>query len=583
MTDKQLDILVNIIGGVESGGQVYGNRRYDAYAAPYANSPNEHTITLGWCQFYGYNARELCQRIFNTDKNLFRKNDTANIEKRLSQDWVAMRWKPTSAEKSALLKIITTDVGKKMQDDMFKEDMVLFIKDAESFGISDIGAQMMYCEIRHLGDKSPAERIFNRAKKPYTAETVYASLLLDQNDTSNSNQVGDKKYQSRHDCCLEWIKTYVYGDTNNENKEGDNMSYDKYINSTGIHYISNSGSDERGKYNSGSAGDQTGNEWCLRSWYNRPWNCVLRHPNEGVRMKIAELACAAALNNKIGYDQYQRDTFWKQLKNVGYDPSKIATACESDCSAGVIAITRAVGYLVGDSKLKNISATYTGNMKNGFKAAGFEVLTDSKYVGGTQYLLPGDILLNESHHTATNITKGSKAVSTSISSTPSQSNSSTSSTLNETEKWKGVINAKAAVRTWAGTNYNECSFSPLKKGDKVSVLDTVKASKGADWYYIRFNDKTGFTHSKFVSEATQDAPESIPENNPTSSPSKSKFPYMVKVTASVLNIRKDATVNSKDVGDVRKGECYTIVEEKNGFGKLKSGAGWISLEYTEKI
>ena len=39
MTDKELDILVNIIGGVESGGQVYGKRRYDAYAEPYKNSP----------------------------------------------------------------------------------------------------------------------------------------------------------------------------------------------------------------------------------------------------------------------------------------------------------------------------------------------------------------------------------------------------------------------------------------------------------------------------------------------------------------------------------------------------------------
>ena len=63
MTDKELDILVNIIGGVESGGQVYGKRRYDAYAEPYKNSPTEHTVTLGWCQFYGNNARKLCQMI----------------------------------------------------------------------------------------------------------------------------------------------------------------------------------------------------------------------------------------------------------------------------------------------------------------------------------------------------------------------------------------------------------------------------------------------------------------------------------------------------------------------------------------
>ena len=160
---------------------------------------------------------------------------------------------------------------------------------------------------------------------------------------------------------------------------------------------------------------------------------------------------------------------------------------------------------------------------------------------------------------------------------------STSSALNETEKWKGVINATAAVRTWAGTSYKECSFSPLKNGDKVSVLDTVKASKGADWYYIKFNGKTGFIHSKYVSKSSSVDSTETSKDTATSSPTKSKLPYMVKITASVLNIRKDATVNSADVGDIRKGECYTIVEEKNGFGKLKSGAGWISLEYAEKI
>ena len=54
----------------------------------------------------------------------------------------------------------------------------------------------------------------------------------------------------------------------------------KYINSTGTHYISNSGSDENGAYSGGQAGDQTGKEWRMRDWYNRPWTCVLRYPED---------------------------------------------------------------------------------------------------------------------------------------------------------------------------------------------------------------------------------------------------------------------------------------------------------------
>ena len=44
--------------------------------------------------------------------------------------------------------------------------------------------------------------------------------------------------------------------------------------------ISNCGHDERGKYSGGKAGDQTGTEWQVINWYNRPWKCVLRHPKD---------------------------------------------------------------------------------------------------------------------------------------------------------------------------------------------------------------------------------------------------------------------------------------------------------------
>lgn len=58
--------------------------------------------------------------------------------------------------------------------------------------------------------------------------------------------------------------------------------------------------------------------------------------------------------------------------------------------------------------------------------------------------------------------------------------------------------------------------------------------------------------------------------------------YTVKITASVLNVRNGAGTNYKINTTVKKDEVYTIVEEKNGWGKLKSGAGWISLNYTTK-
>ena len=53
--------------------------------------------------------------------------------------------------------------------------------------------------------------------------------------------------------------------------------------------------------------------------------------------------------------------------------------------------------------------------------------------------------------------------------------------------------------------------------------------------------------------------------------------FLVEIICDSLNIRQKADFNSKVVGTVKKGQVFTIVEESNGLGKLKSGAGYISL------
>ena len=67
-------------------------------------------------------------------------------------------------------------------------------------------------------------------------------------------------------------------------------------------------------------------------------------------------------------------------------------------------------------------------------------------------------------------------------------------------------------------------------------------------------------------------------------------PYKVKVTNPPLNIRKGAGTNYPVVGQIKKEGVYTIVEEAKGntkypWGRLKSGAGWISLSpaYVKKV
>ena len=75
----------------------------------------------------------------------------------------------------------------------------------------------------------------------------------------------------------------------------------------------------------------------------------------------------------------------------------------------------------------------------------------------------------------------------------------------------------------------------------------------------------------------------------TSEPqNKNSCPYLVKITADVLNIRKGAGTDYPKTGTISDKGVYTIVEEKSGtgaskWGRLKSGAGWISLDYVKKI
>ena len=63
-------------------------------------------------------------------------------------------------------------------------------------------------------------------------------------------------------------------------------------------------------------------------------------------------------------------------------------------------------------------------------------------------------------------------------------------------------------------------------------------------------------------------------------------PYLVRVKISNLNIRKGPGTNYGSTGFIKPG-IYTIVAESTGkgaakWGKLKSGAGWISLDYATK-
>ena len=155
-------------------------------------------------------------------------------------------------------------------------------------------------------------------------------------------------------------------------------------------------------------------------------------------------------------------------------------------------------------------------------------------------------------------------------------------------KWNTEKIAAALFRGITGTAY----VAPVVntgKGGTFKVGDKVVVSKNATTY------ATGQAMASWVKGQTYTVQEVKSDRCLLSSIVSWVFnkdltlegapafqPYIVIVDTDVLNVRTGAGVSYPIATTVKKGQAFTIVEVKNGWGKLKSGAGWISLEYTKK-
>ncbi|MBQ0088390.1 MAG: SH3 domain-containing protein [Prevotellaceae bacterium] len=297
--------------------------------------------------------------------------------------------------------------------------------------------------------------------------------------------------------------------------------------------ISNCGHDENGKFHSGKAGDQTKTEWEIRAWFNKPWTHVLWHPDEKVRLMMAADAEKAARNDNIGYDQWQRTTFWTELKNANYKVEDIKNKCESDCSSGVAALAKAAGYKLGYDKLKNIpETTYTGNMIRNFKDAGFVVSTDPMYLTSDKYLEPGYILFIHDdklgkHHAAINLSMGANV------------------TKNQNEAKKSIDDIANEVIAGKWGNGSERKKRLESNGYNYSEVQAV------------VNSKISTSAPKYTT-------------------------YEVVGISSWLNVRNAPNTNNDAVGKLYNGDKVKVVSISNGWAKLDNG-NYISAKYIKKV
>jgi hypothetical protein len=133
---------------------------------------------------------------------------------------------------------------------------------------------------------------------------------------------------------------------------------------------------------------------------------------------------------------------------------------------------------------------------------------------------------------------------------------------------------------WLGDKDKSLNYSP-KSDEMVLTVHRWFANKSCpgNWLYAKLGD------------LAQTVTESLSGTQSTASTTTASTTssYKVKVTISDLNIRKGPGTNYAKTGKYTGKGTFTIVDTKSGkgstagWGKLKSGAGWISLDYAVKV
>ena len=211
MTDHQKEVICKIIYAVETGGQVYGNCRYDDFTEAYANTSNETAITIGAGQWYANEAKRLLQLIKDTDPATFKKLDTEGIGADLAKNWSNYRLSKSSDKAKCIQKIINSTVGRKCQDKLVADQMDTYMEEAYTLGVRDVAGMMMCANFRHQGGYGAMKRVIGKTAKPYTLETLYAAVCTD----NVPNQVG--MYKSRQKFVYENLKKYIVNYKDNSN------------------------------------------------------------------------------------------------------------------------------------------------------------------------------------------------------------------------------------------------------------------------------------------------------------------------------------------------------------------------------
>lgn len=552
MLKENITVLRKILYAVETGGQVYGNQRYNAFIGAGANTPNEKAITIGAGQWYAGEVKRLLQKIQRGNPALFKKMDTQGLESDLlKKNWSTYAISPSSAKAKCIISIISSNLGIKCQDELMEEQIAEYSESiAKKYGTMPDDAMMECINIIHQGGASALQRILSKTKKPYTSETIYVALCTDPADP-RPNQVGD--YTTRQKKVIEMIRKYAKKETTTVAKtklqkftelgdyyanNGGNKPYlEKRTNAYLDDFQKNAGYNNYTKFardvdSWGQPGCQ-GQPWCAEYQF---WKLakVLGITKALQIMGGGFYNCVSITNwaKKNGtWHSTPKDgalVIFRDGSHIGsvrsYSNTYIYTnEGNTSSAAGVIAnggSCRNKRYLRSDPVIDGyIWITWEDEKTSTetWKATGTATsMVDDLYIRETPngYVL-GQI--NKGNRVEINGEKsgmwtkvkvagigigwaatkylkidGVKNITTTI-----------SKKQDKTQRlYTGQVTASSLnVRTWAGAEYpNIKKYPTLNKGNKVDVMNfTQKSKDGSSWYYIRIAGKYfGFIFAKYI-------------------------------------------------------------------------------------
>lgn len=552
MLKENITVLRKILYAVETGGQVYGNQRYNAFIGAGANTPNEKAITIGAGQWYAGEAKRLLQKIQRGNPALFKKMDTQGLESDLlKKNWSTYAISPSSAKAKCIISIISSDLGIKCQDELMEEQIAEYSESiAKKYGTMPDDAMMECINIIHQGGASALQRILSKAKKPYTSETIYAALCTDPVDP-RQNQVGD--YTTRQKKVIEMIRKYAKKETTTVVKtklqkftelgdyyanNGGNKPYlEKRTNAYLDDFQKNAGYNNYTKFardvdSWGQPGCQ-GQPWCAEYQF---WKLakVLGITKALQIMGGGFYNCVSITNHAKANGTWHKSPkvgaliIFRNGSHVGsvrkYNKTYVYTNEGNTSSvAGVVAnggACRNKQYKLTDSAIDGYVWIDWGEEKTvteTWKATGTATSTvDDLYVHET----PNGYVLGQINKGNRVEISGEKSgmwtkvkvagigigwAATKYLQVDGVKNTTTtiSKKQDKTQRlYTGQVTASSLnVRTWAGAEYpNIKKYPTLNKGNKVDVMNfTQKAKDGVSWYYIRIAGKYfGFVSAKYI-------------------------------------------------------------------------------------